>query len=307
MAEKNSEKVNAEKAETQKPRCGIIMPISEIDGCSAEHWLQVKSILLNVIGDAGFTGDLVSNSLEVSFIHKTIVNNIYANNLIICDVSGKNPNVMFELGIRLTFDKPTIIIKDDITNYSFDTSPIEHLSYPRDLNYHQIISFTENLRDKIIDTYEKAENDTEYSPFLKHFGDFVTPKLNEKEVPINDFIISSLDDLRKEVSYLSSKVISGNTNTTRSGRAKIITAKTPIDGAIYRFKEINSESEFKKALDFLHLNFPVSFEVIQLSYKDREVEILFDEPVIFENFSNFTRRLKEAGFFPNISLKTNSK
>jgi len=32
---------------------------------------------------------------------------------------------MFELGLRLAFDKPAIIVKDDNTSYSFDTAPIE--------------------------------------------------------------------------------------------------------------------------------------------------------------------------------------
>lgn len=41
---------------------------------------------------------------------------------------------MFELGMRLTFDKPTIIIKDNTTDFIFDTGPIEHLQYPKDLN-----------------------------------------------------------------------------------------------------------------------------------------------------------------------------
>ena len=57
-------------------------------------------------------------------IHKTIVQNLYLNPIVVCDVSGKNANVMFELGLRLAFDKPTIIIKDDKTDYSFDTSVV---------------------------------------------------------------------------------------------------------------------------------------------------------------------------------------
>jgi len=191
-----------EKKEASIPTCGIIMPISEIDGCSVDHWLQVKAILLKAINDAGFKGDLVSNSSEVNFIHKTIVNNIYGNDLVICDVSGKNPNVMFELGIRLTFDKPTIIIKDDATNYSFDTSPIEHLPYPRDLNYHRIVEFSGNLVDKIKDTHEKAKADANYSPFLKHLGNFVTPRLEEKEVPFSEFIAQSIEDLRNDIGFL---------------------------------------------------------------------------------------------------------
>jgi hypothetical protein len=34
---------------------------------------------------------------------------------------------MFELGMRLAFDKPTVIIKDDKTDYMFDTGIIEHV------------------------------------------------------------------------------------------------------------------------------------------------------------------------------------
>jgi hypothetical protein len=79
---------------------------------------------------------------------------------------------MFELGIRLTFDKPTIIIKDDKTSYSFDTSNVEHLDYPRDLRFKRIVAFQEELAKKIKATHEKAASDPQYSAFLNHFGPF---------------------------------------------------------------------------------------------------------------------------------------
>jgi hypothetical protein len=117
------------------------MPIAEIEGLDAEHWTEVKSILQEAITDAEFNGDLVSFSPDVAVIHKNIVRNLYDNPIVVCDVSAKNPNVMFELGMRLAFDKPTIIVKDDLTDYSFDTSPIEHLEYPRDLRFYKIQDF----------------------------------------------------------------------------------------------------------------------------------------------------------------------
>ncbi len=55
--------------------------------------------------------------------------------IVVCDISARNANVMFELGMRLAFDKPTVIIKDERTPYSFDISSIEHLDYPSDLRY----------------------------------------------------------------------------------------------------------------------------------------------------------------------------
>src|SRR5687768_15211124 len=106
-----------------KETCGIIMPISGNDSYSAAHWADVKFLLSEVITTAGFEPSLVSDADEVGIIQNRIVSNIYNNPIVICDVSSKNPNVMFELGLRLAFDKATIIIKDNVTSYNFDTSP----------------------------------------------------------------------------------------------------------------------------------------------------------------------------------------
>ena len=119
----------------ETPICGVVMPISEIDGCSESHWADVRGIIDQAVEQAGFVPNLVSEADDVGIIHKRIIQNLYDNPIVVCDVSGKNPNVMFELGIRLAFDKPTIIIKDDKTSYSFDTSSIEHIEYPRDLRF----------------------------------------------------------------------------------------------------------------------------------------------------------------------------
>ena len=127
------------------PKCGVIMPIAEMGDCSEAHWGDVLSILTEAIEDAGFTADIVSNADEVTVIQKTIVQNLYECPVVVCDVSQKNPNVMFELGMRLAFDMPTIIVKDDRTSFSFDTGVIEHLEYPRDLRFNKINEFKRRL------------------------------------------------------------------------------------------------------------------------------------------------------------------
>lgn len=138
--------------------CGIVMPISTIDNCTESHWQDVLDILTESIESAGFEANLVSNADDVGFIHKRIIQNLHDDPVIVCDVSGKNPNVMFELGMRLAFDKPTVIVKDDKTSYSFDTAAIEHLQYPRDLRFAKIIEFKEKLAHKIDATHKKATN-----------------------------------------------------------------------------------------------------------------------------------------------------
>lgn len=186
----------------QKPKCGIIMPISSIDGCSPDHWLEILSILKEVATEAGFEPNLVSDADEIGIIQKRIIQNVYNSDIIICDVSCKNPNVMFELGMRLAFDKATVVIKDDITDYSFDTGVIEHIGYPRDLRFYKIIEFKENLKKKLISTYEKSKSDPQYSTFLKNFGEYKIVQLEEKEISSENFILKSLEDLKIEVRNL---------------------------------------------------------------------------------------------------------
>lgn len=194
------------KAEEPKPKCGIIMPISPIDGCSAEHWEQVKTIISEAITDAGFEPNLVSDAEDSGIIQKRIVQNIYQNEMMVCDVSCKNANVMFELGMRLAFDKPTIIVMDDSTPYSFDTAPIEHLGYPRDLAYFSILKFKQHLSDKIRATYEAAKQ-PEYTTFLKHFGEFKAATIAPKEMKFQDMVFERFEELSSQIRNMSRPAI----------------------------------------------------------------------------------------------------
>lgn len=181
------------------PTCGIVMPISTIDTCSEEHWRDVREILTEAIEDAGFSAQLVSEADDVGIIQKRIIQNLYENPVVVCDVSGKNPNVMFELGMRLAFDKPTIIIKDDKTTYSFDTSPIEHLAYPRDLRFSKIVEFKELLSEKIKATHRRSSEDDDYTTFLKHFGTFKVADLQTEVVPKDQIVLEEIRSIRELV------------------------------------------------------------------------------------------------------------
>lgn len=179
-------------------RCGIVMPISSIDGCDEAHWLNVREILTDAIKEAGYDAVLVSAADETGVIHKRIVQNLYENPIVVCDVSGKNANVMLELGMRLAFDKPVIIVKDDKTTYSFDTSPIDHLTYPRDLRYQTIVSFKESLAKKIIATIA-ASKSGDHTTFLGHFGKFKVVSLETEVVSTDPFVLEQLQEIRDEM------------------------------------------------------------------------------------------------------------
>lgn len=180
------------------------MPISAIDGCSPGHWAEVREFLVDAIHDIDvprFFAKLVSEEADVGMILRRIVQNVYKSDIIVCDVSGKNANVMFELGMRLAFDKPVVIVKDDKTDYSFDTSIIEHLEYPRDLRYPLMVEFKRQLQSKIVATVEASQR-KEYEGFLKNFGTFTVATLEQKKGSIEEVLLQQMAELQKSVALL---------------------------------------------------------------------------------------------------------
>ncbi|OOO34582.1 hypothetical protein [Agrobacterium sp. YIC 4121] len=198
------------------PSCGIIMPIAAMGQYEKSHWDRVRIILDEAIKEAGYEPRLVSESEDIGVIHARIVQNLYDDPIVVCDVSGKNANVMFELGLRLAFDKPTIVIKDDQTDYSFDTSPIEHINYRADLRFDDVRDFKKKLSIAIKSSIAKKEKDDSYSPFLGHFGKFKLAGIDTKTVSSEQFIIEQLKALQAQVSLLTSKQPAVNSSRSRT-------------------------------------------------------------------------------------------
>ncbi|PHR88827.1 MAG: RNA helicase [Blastopirellula sp.] len=257
-----------EPAGKSREMCGLIMPISEIDGCSKKHWLDVKTILTEAIEDADLDSRLVSDSEYSGIIHKEIVQNIYTDKLVVCDVSASNPNVMFELGMRLAFDKPTIVIKDDVTKFNFDTSPIKHLQYRRDLRYMDMVQFKSDLSDLIKGTIEESSK-SGYSTYLKTMGDFIEPvKIETKELSHDDYII-------QELKILSDKVdrISKESNESIRGESNIGVPdgmlKRMIHKKLFAMDQINPE-DYDSLKLYTFRNLRASDKTLSIGYDQHE-------------------------------------
>jgi len=180
----NDEEITSKKELEKKVRltCGIIMPIATMSSeYTSDHWSDIRHILHKAIEKVGFIPRIVSDSEESTVIHGSIINNIYNDAIIVCDVSNKNANVMFELGMRLAFNKPVVIVKDDKTDYSFDTGNIQHEPYRKDLRHSTVEKFIEDLSRKIIKTYEASQKE-EYQSFLSYFGKFEVAKIENKSI-----------------------------------------------------------------------------------------------------------------------------
>ena len=69
-------------AEAKILACGLVMPISGTDGCTADHWAEVKAAITEAvesIRDPQFVVRLVSDADETGVIQKRIVQNVYSS------------------------------------------------------------------------------------------------------------------------------------------------------------------------------------------------------------------------------------
>lgn len=181
--------------EKKEKTCGVVMPISECDGMPASHWIDVLEIISSAATEAGFDARLVSDTFESNLIHKEILQNIYQDEMIIVDVSGRNPNVFFELGIRMATQKPTVIVKDDQTAYPFDTGPNRYIGYPRDLRHPSMEKFKSDLSEAI----RKTETQIPEASFIGQLGPFQIPDVESTELPASEIILDRLNRIEKQL------------------------------------------------------------------------------------------------------------
>lgn len=204
--EQKDNEIKKEKDEKDKKFIGLVMPISDNEDYNNGHWNEVKRIIEDSLEQykkeegIDLHYQIVSEAKSSErIIQKNIVNNLYKADLVICDVSSKNPNVMFELGMRLAFDKKVIIIKDEITSYNFDTNPIAHINYKKDLNYVNIKSFQAELINAIKNSMLDG---TARGGYLDSFADIEVQNISTKSVNEED----ALNIILKELKYMQGDI-----------------------------------------------------------------------------------------------------
>lgn len=211
--EKEVVKDNNTNPSIQTLKVGLIMPISNTEGYPIGHWNEVRKIIeeaLSEVNEYKCEVSMVSEAEDVTLIQKNIIQRIYEDDIVIVDVSSKNPNVMFELGVRLAFDKAFVLLKDDLTDYSFDISSIHHINYPKDLRYKDVIEMKSQLKTRLLATYSKSKS--EESMYLKDFGTYKVANLGSTEIPVMDYLQKMFGDMKREIREVKTNKVESKVN-----------------------------------------------------------------------------------------------
>ena len=113
--------VLGEPANKSKLKAFVIMPFTEKNADRPKGFFEevLRSLITPAAVDAGFNVE-TANRQGSDVIQSTIVNDLLEADLVIADLTDHNPNVLFELGLRMMEDKPVALIKAVGTGKVFD-------------------------------------------------------------------------------------------------------------------------------------------------------------------------------------------
>ncbi len=104
-------------------------------------------------------------------IQSTIITDLIEADLVIADLTEHNPNVMFELGVRMAQDKPVVLLKAEGTGPLFDVdNMLRVFEYSPNLWTTTIEKDMPNLRDFIKGTWENRGSAKSYMKILQGRG-----------------------------------------------------------------------------------------------------------------------------------------
>ena len=136
-----------------KPKCFVIMPISDPHGYDSGHFGRVYEHLLKpAIIQAGFLPVRADDAVKTDYIVVGIIQQIVDSEMVLCDFSSRNPNVMYELGVRHAFNKPVVLLKDRRTEKVFDIQGLRHAEYDETLRIDSVQKDIAKIASAITET-----------------------------------------------------------------------------------------------------------------------------------------------------------
>jgi 23S rRNA U2552 (ribose-2'-O)-methylase RlmE/FtsJ len=222
--------------------CFIIMPISNQQGYEPGHFsLVYEDIIKPAVIAAGMKPIRADETRNTNLIQLDILRKVIESDIAICDMSAKNPNVFYELGVRQAFDKPTVLMIDDDTTAPFDVSSLRYVDYKKGMGFRDVKKAVEDLTQTLRETYEKKDDKSEINSLIR-LMDLTTPaQLNQVDISAEDrtaIQISELTSSMHNMQAIQSKILDSLNQTNRIGPETML--------AINNAKRLIAESQNTK-------------------------------------------------------------
>ena len=193
--------------DTNKPKsCFVIMPIANQEGYDDGHFSRVYEYVIKpAIKTAGFEPIRADEVQQTNYIIIDILKKIVNADMVVCDLSSRNPNVLYELGIRQAFNKPVCLIKDQITNRMFDIQGFRDVEYDHTLRIDKVNEAINELATAIKSTYENKSSDVNSIVQLLGISEAILDKGTDLS-PESTLILQAINSMNEKILNLSDMV-----------------------------------------------------------------------------------------------------
>lgn len=176
------------------------MPISDPSGYEKGHFERVyMDIFVPACKNAGFKAERADKVSETNVIQLDVLQRLLTAPMALCDLSSRNPNVMFELGLRQAFEMPVVLVQEEDTPPIFDIAVLRYLTYRSTRLYHEVVED----QNKITNTLRSTVNGRGINSLVKLLGLTSPPspmRLAEAQGdPLLSVVLAELSSLRREI------------------------------------------------------------------------------------------------------------
>lgn len=222
----------------KKKTCFFVTPIGKTGSSEFKKMTALLNNVINpIIENYGYEAVVAHQIQEIGSIGDQVFKSIKNASLVISDLTGLNPNVMYETAVAHSFGKPTIII---VENDGDTTLPFD-LSSDRAIFYDNSIEGTGNLKNDLESKIKHIEETSVYdNPVLRVMKQAATlERMGEKD-DIQSQMYRMLIEIQDKF-YLNDKIIKtqqlNEINNIRRGVIRIYSINeidTDIENIIFK-------------------------------------------------------------------------
>ncbi|MGE5342300.1 MAG: hypothetical protein ACM3SY_12560 [Candidatus Omnitrophota bacterium] len=183
-------------------KCFVIMPFGDPEK-EQERARQLDFIFSGVIKPCVESIEIPGREDEKIFCHRAdksarpdeiithIVENLVLSDIVIADLSGRNPNVFYELGVRHAVNNNTILIADNLDDVPFDLRGLRTITYKWDPE--KIAVLQQLLKEAILEILN--EPDKIDNPIRRYLYNREVDKLIKQPLPGYEVIKNILTEM----------------------------------------------------------------------------------------------------------------
>lgn len=202
---------NSNFSDRKQPICFVIMPISDSHDYESGHFGRVYEHLIKpAVIDAGYKPIRADDTNKTDYIVVGVIKRVVDSNMVLCDYSARNPNVMYELGIRHAFNLPVTLIKDRHTGKIFDIQGLRYTEYDHSLRVDSVQKDIKNISKAIKETATIEQSSFNSVVHLAGLKAAIMPE-DQSISPDTQLILSAIGSLERRIeSDLRSKIDNGH-------------------------------------------------------------------------------------------------